>query len=205
MRRAVAAAVSKRSRQGKVTWLRQRIEPGVTVLLVGASGVQREGLGTDNYVERGVAAFTAAQGLVYGDGDPRLGCPYTSGDACSLPFEDDSFDYVVSNAVVEHVGGPDRARQMLSESRRVARRGAFHMTPDRWFPVETHTQLPLLHWLPPAQQHRAFTLAGRAYWRPDYYWLYGLRSFGNLDPAFAVERLSRMTLVATWRAEPSWM
>jgi hypothetical protein len=182
-----------------VAWLRDNVKPGATVLLVGASGVPQKGLGTDNVVERGVAEFTDAHLLVYGDGDPRVGCPYTCGDACDLPFADNSFDYVMSNAVIEHVGGPARARQMLTESRRVARRGAFHTTPDRWFPIETHTQLPLLHWLPRPIQQRAFRAAGRSYWNTGYYWLYGRRSFAALDPAFVVERLSPVTLVAAWR------
>jgi hypothetical protein len=32
----------------------------------------------------------------------------------------------------------------------VARKGICLTTPNRWFPVEFHTQLPLLHWLPKA-------------------------------------------------------
>jgi hypothetical protein len=37
---------------------------------------------------------------------------------------------------------------MVADCLRVARRGIFLTTPNRWFPVEFHTQLPLLHWLP---------------------------------------------------------
>jgi hypothetical protein len=199
MRREIAAKVSGRSRERKVAWAREQIKPGSSVLLVGAAVPRGDDLGVANIVERGIAKFTDAHALVYGEGDPLLGCPYSSGDACDLPFPDDSFDYVFSNAVIEHVGGPVRARQMLSESRRVARRGAFHTTPDRWFPVETHTQLPLLHWLPRPMQARAFRAAGRPYWTTGYYWLYGRRSFAALDPDFAVERLSPVALVAAWR------
>jgi hypothetical protein len=32
---------------------------------------------------------------------------------------------------------------------RVSRR-TFLCTPNRWFPIELHTRLPLVHWLPPA-------------------------------------------------------
>jgi ubiquinone/menaquinone biosynthesis C-methylase UbiE len=198
MRKQLAAAVSEHSRRRKVAWLRMNIKPGASVLMVGASGVADRRLGTDNAVERGVAEFTTAHALVYGEGNPHLGCPYSSGDACRLPFADDSFDYVVSNAVIEHVGGPERAQSMLSESRRVARLGAFHTTPDRWFPIETHTQLAFVHWLPRRLQARAFRAVGRPYWNTGYYWLYGRRSFAALDSAFAVERLSPVTLVAAW-------
>src|SRR4029078_13122637 len=37
---------------------------------------------------------------------------------------------------------------MIRECARVARRGLCITTPNRWFPVEFHTQLPLVHWLP---------------------------------------------------------
>jgi hypothetical protein len=39
---------------------------------------------------------------------------------------------------------------MVAECARVARKGFCLTTPNRWFPVEFHTQLPLLHWLPKA-------------------------------------------------------
>ena len=35
----------------------------------------------------------------------------------------------------------------MSEALRVAPR-AFVTTPNRWFPIEVHTRLPLVHWLP---------------------------------------------------------
>ena len=76
------------------------------------------------------------------------------GDGCHLPFRDDAFDLVFSNAVIEHVG--DRARQarFVRECLRVARRGVFLAAPNRWFPYDTHVAFPLVHWLP------------RAVWRP---------------------------------------
>jgi hypothetical protein len=88
---------------------------------------------------------------------------------------------------------------MLAESRRVARRGAFHTTPDRWFPVEVRTQLPLLHWLPRDRQAQR-SRAGKSHWSTDHDWLFGRRDLAALDAAFRVERLNAMTLVASWRA-----
>ena len=200
MRQKLASAVSRRSREGKVEWFRQRIKPGASVLLVGATAWRGKGAGTNNVVERGISRFTDAHALVYDGGDPGLGIDFTAGDGCDLPFSDGSFDYVISNAVIEHVGGPERARAMLAESRRVARLGAFHTTPDRWFPIEVHTQVPLLHWLPPARQHAAFSLVGKSRWSPDRTWLFGRRSLGRLVPHFSVERINPMTIAATWTA-----
>lgn len=64
-----------------------------------------------------------------------------------LPFRDGEFDVVFCNAVIEHVGNRSRQRAFMREILRVGRR-AFITTPNRWYPVELHTMLPLLHWLP---------------------------------------------------------
>ena len=66
-----------------------------------------------------------------------------------LPFADDSFDIVYSNAVLEHAGCAEQQRFFLSELCRVARR-RFVAVPNRFFPVEHHTGLPFVHWLPAA-------------------------------------------------------
>jgi hypothetical protein len=55
---------------------------------------------------------------------------------------------VHSAAVIEHVGSFARQCDFLKECCRVARRAVFVTTPNRWFPVEFHTILPLVHWLP---------------------------------------------------------
>jgi hypothetical protein len=69
-------------------------------------------------------------------------------NALELPFPTNSVDYVHSSAVWEHVGSDRNQKQMLFECLRVAKKGVFLTTPNRWFPIEFHTQLPLLHWLP---------------------------------------------------------
>jgi ubiquinone/menaquinone biosynthesis C-methylase UbiE len=74
--------------------------------------------------------------------------PYIHGTALELPFEDNSFDVVYSHAVIEHVGSFDNQVKMISEAIRVARKSVWITTPYRWHPVEFHTVLPLIHWLP---------------------------------------------------------
>jgi SAM-dependent methyltransferase len=64
-----------------------------------------------------------------------------------LPFPDKSFDIACSNAVLEHVGGPAERAFFISEHIRVAK-AVFITFPNRWFPVEHHTSLPLLHFSP---------------------------------------------------------
>ena len=73
---------------------------------------------------------------------------FKQGDACALPFADSSIDVVFSSAVIEHVGAYEKQKQMLAECLRVAKKGVFITTPNRFFPIEMHTLLPLIHWLP---------------------------------------------------------
>lgn len=69
------------------------------------------------------------------------------GDACNLPFEDNSFDVVFSNAVIEHVGNYEKQKQMAKEIMRVSK-SWFVTTPNRWYPFEFHLRLPFVTWLP---------------------------------------------------------
>ncbi len=69
------------------------------------------------------------------------------GDACNLPYPDKSFDVVYCNAVIEHVGNPEKQRKMASEIMRVSK-SWFVTTPNRWYPFEFHLRLPLVTWLP---------------------------------------------------------
>jgi len=81
------------------------------------------------------------------------------GDGCSLPLATKSFDWVFSNAVIEHVGGWERQKLFADEVRRVARKGYFITTPNRHFPIEPHTYLPLYQFLPPGLQKQIIRLA----------------------------------------------
>jgi ubiquinone/menaquinone biosynthesis C-methylase UbiE len=97
-------------------------------------------------------------------------CPgvhYVSGDGCSLPFDDRSFDWVHSSAVLEHVGDTARQIAFVREAWRVACKGVFVTTPNRWFPVEIHTVLPLVHWLPKRAFQRLLTKMGRDFFASD--------------------------------------
>jgi len=72
-----------------------------------------------------------------------------------LPFKNHQFDIVFSNAVLEHTGSCEMQAKFLQEMCRVGKQ-FFVTTPNRWFPVEHHTGLPFLHYLP-ASLFRALT------------------------------------------------
>ena len=67
-----------------------------------------------------------------------------------LPLPDQSFDVVLSNHVIEHVGGTFAQEQHLSEVYRVLRNNgtAYLTAPNRWAIMEPHYGLPFLSWLP---------------------------------------------------------
>lgn len=64
-----------------------------------------------------------------------------------LPFSDKEFQILFCSAVLEHVGTREDQKFFLEECLRISEK-VFITTPNRYFPLEMHTFLPLLHWLP---------------------------------------------------------
>jgi methyltransferase family protein len=74
--------------------------------------------------------------------DSRHDITYVEGDGCDIAnVIDQSFDFVFSNSVIEHVGGRDRQAALVHEIRRIGK-AYWVQTPSLWFPVEAHTGMP---------------------------------------------------------------
>lgn len=84
-----------------------------------------------------------------------------------FPFGDNSFDVIHCNAVIEHVGGADRQVEFIKEIARVGRK-FFITTPSRMFPVEIHTHVLFLHWLPKTLFDRLLGVLGKKWAGGDY-------------------------------------
>lgn len=95
------------------------------------------------------------------------GIRFLMADGLQLPFRDGAFDVVHSSAVIEHVGSFERQCAFVRECCRVARRAVFITTPNRWFPVEFHTVLPLVHWLPKPMFRLLMLRTGRAFFAEE--------------------------------------
>ena len=80
----------------------------------------------------------------------------------TLPFRDQQFDIVVSNAVIEHTGSREAQKAFVAELSRVAK-AVFLTAPNRWFPIEHHTALPLAHYHP-ATFAAGCRLTGKGLW-----------------------------------------
>lgn len=206
----MASSASARSRSHKLGLILPLLPTGAQVLAVGVEGDGGYVVGgsdTGNQVERGLllaghsltaVAYYAAPMSLRDDGATLL-----RGDGRALPFADGSFDVVLSNAVVEHIGGPEEARRFLAESRRVARVLVVHTTPNRWFPIETHTRLPFLHWLP-RRVHRWLLGHSSTYrWSADDR-LFSGRELLHLSPGGILlggwPRIWPVSLVGIWPA-----
>lgn len=77
-------------------------------------------------------------------------------DSTQLPFPDASFDVVLTNHVIEHVGDKTAQMHHLHEVRRVLKAGgvAYLAVPNRWMLVEPHYKLAFLSWLPRRMRSR---------------------------------------------------
>ncbi len=91
------------------------------------------------------------------------GYRFTRVDDATLPFADHSFDLVISNHVMEHVGEHQAQLTHLREIHRVLRDDGlvYFAIPNRWGPWEGHFKLPLLSWLPKQMADGYVRLFGR--------------------------------------------
>jgi len=82
-----------------------------------------------------------------------------------LPWADGAFDLVVAVGVVEHLPLRNRRAQVDEYYRVLAPGGSIAIldTPNRWFPLETHSVgLPLVQWLPARLAYRYARVCRRA-------------------------------------------
>lgn len=66
-------------------------------------------------------------------------------DGRVFPFPDRHFGVVFSNAVIEHVGGWAEQILFINEMLRTGEK-VFFTTPNKFFPIESHTNSILIHW-----------------------------------------------------------
>ena len=181
-------AIRRRSRAKKMEAFYSLCPEGARILDVGVSGM----MGSDDpernsflreftrdpstYAGLGVEDLTALRRAF-----PQFRLVQYPGGA--MPFRDNEFDWAFSNAVIEHVGGSREQLAFINEMLRVAR-AAYFTTPNRWFPVETHSSVIFLHW-----SRRIFDRWAAA---KGYSWLTAgeLRLLGYRDLVALMERSS---------------
>lgn len=112
-------------------------------------------------------------------------------DGGIFPFQDKSFDLCWSNAVIEHVGGWEKQLLFLKEIRRVSKK-CFITTPNRFFPIEVHTRLLFLHYLPKNIFNNLLILLDKKWASGDYM---NLLSLGNIRKLLKESNVSNYRIV----------
>lgn len=93
-------------------------------------------------------------------------------DGGTFPFRKNQFDIAHSNAVIEHVGPFEAQEMFLKEIVRISKRGMI-TTPNKYFPIEIHTRVPLLHWAEKNKFDRFLRLIGKDWATDSYMYLLG--------------------------------
>jgi putative flippase GtrA len=145
------------------------IASGDTILDVGVTSDQS--YSSSNYLEAWYPA--KSQITAAGIDDASFlktlypGLTFVQANGLDLPFPDGSYDFVHSSAVLEHVGSFENQIRFIAECARVARKALFLTTPNRWFPIEFHTVLPLVHWLPKPAFRGLMRRTGRGFFAEE--------------------------------------
>lgn len=138
------------SRKRKIREILRFIEEigAESILIVGASA---DGSGYGNMIERAISASRTNVVVSGLEMTSSLWSNWVQADGRALPFGVASFDLVLSNAVIEHVGNREDQQHFAAEHRRVGKRWLL-TTPNRLFPVELHSGALFRHmtgkWLP---------------------------------------------------------
>ncbi len=152
MKKTVAYKISGWNRRRKWNLFMEYMKPAseTQILDVGFNNIEYSE--TDNFIEKHHSYPKNITALGIGEADKfRKKYPDVKAvvyDGKVFPFTDKEFDLCWSNAVVEHVGTRNDQRFFLKEISRVSD-AFFITTPNRFFPIEVHTRVPLLHILLP--------------------------------------------------------
>lgn len=160
-----------------------------SILDVGFTFVERRGI--ENTLERSISDLSRVTALTIADpeGANELypGLEIVRYDGGKFPFDDREFGACWSNAVLEHVGDEADRRCFLSEANRVADR-VLLTTPNRWFPIESHTMIPFLHYFPKPLFDQILKRLGKRWAAGSYMHLMGRREIVRLLREVGIER-----------------
>jgi hypothetical protein len=74
-----------------------------------------------------------------------------------------SSDVVISNATIEHVGSYLEQLKMIENIIKLTKKIFIIITPNRMHPIEFHSKIPFLHWLPKKLHRKVLSIVGLRY------------------------------------------
>ncbi|MGA7161825.1 MAG: SAM-dependent methyltransferase [Bacteroidota bacterium] len=163
--------ISGRNRERKMQIFLRYLNPSEfdTILDVGYSN--KEHSPNDNYLEKNYKYKNKITALGIDDTNefnfryPEVKTIKYAGGR--FPFKDKMFNICWSNAVIEHVGNSDEQIMLVKEMVRTCKRVCF-TTPNRLFPIEVHTRIPLLHLLPKKVFDKLLLVIGKSWAAGSY-------------------------------------
>ena len=72
-------------------------------------------------------------------------------------------DVVISNATLEHVGSNQEQSKMLENIVKLTKNFFIIITPNRMHPIEFHSKIPFMHWLPKKIHRKFLSLVGMSF------------------------------------------
>jgi SAM-dependent methyltransferase len=166
-----AIQISTKNRQKKYQYFLEQMQPDKDTKILDVGFTDDDPYPGINFLERNypyrenITALGIEDGPKFKKNFPEVKVVLYDGDV--FPFADKEFDIAWSNAVIEHVGGYDKQVLFLSELLRTSK-SIFITTPNRWFPVEVHTRLPFLHYLPKKYFDKLLKVIGKGWAAGDY-------------------------------------
>lgn len=177
--------LSKPQREQKIHLLEEDLSSGSWLVDCGVWCKMPEPNPSENWLEKqyGAHAKIIAVGLDnlidFKKKYPDVLC--VQADGCALPFKNRGVDVAFSNAVLEHIPQQQQIK-FIEEISRIASKKAILTVPDHLSPIEIHSKIFFLHWLP--NWRRIFSRVGENYWsKPE-----------NLSTIFSKTSLSRLLM-----------
>jgi len=187
-----AYQLSANNRKEKFGHFMRFIQPEQTDTIIDIGVNNQEYSETDNFLEKHypypeqITAISNTANNFFSQKYPAINIVIADGR--NLPFKDNEFNISYSNAVLEHVGSSQDQLAFLKEIYRVAQRG-YLTTPNRLFPIEVHTRVPLLHIILPKRLFDIFlTLIGKKWAAGNYMNLLSKKQLEELLNAAGINR-----------------
>ncbi len=164
-----ATGYSERARAGRAEIFRElfKIDEDTKVLDLGSeNGVHIEQVLAGSGIKPENVYIADIDREAVDEGSRRFGfTPIVVDESGPLPFPDKFFDIVHCSSVLEHVTVPKRdiwaihserqfrklstdAQSAFSQEIRRIGKQYYVQTPNKWFPIESHSWLPFVGWLP---------------------------------------------------------
>lgn len=129
----------------------------------------QDGTTTDEILRRTGLDWVGIDPAIRQDATSQGGAKLQPGRADDIPYPADYFDCAVLANVFEHLR-PEARSASLAEMCRVLKPGGIIVgqIPNPYFPIESHSRLPFMGWLPQRVQHKYWSLS-RVPWEHDFY------------------------------------